>query len=292
MAFAAMAPIIAAGIGAAGSIAGGMLSRSGNQGAAGMSTQAAQEAARMAQTAGNTSLTQAGEQSGQDRSALTPWTQTGGAAGDIIGQLLGLGRLRSSGDANGTMYLDPSNWQQNQRDAISRFQTDPGYQFRLQQGVNALSNSAAARGGTFSGAQAKALSDYGQNTGSAEYANWFNRLAGASGQGLVAQNAANTASNQIMNTGINNAFQGGVQGAADLLGGANNAAGYGVAGNNAMASGLLGGGNSLASGLMNAFAGPGTGSIFGGGASNFIPPNLSGFAQGGGPQGPSGGALA
>jgi hypothetical protein len=39
-------------------------------------------------------------------------------------------------------------------------QNDPGYQFRLQQGQDALQNSAAARGGLLSGGTAKALSDY------------------------------------------------------------------------------------------------------------------------------------
>jgi hypothetical protein len=54
-------------------------------------------------------------------------------------------------------------------------QNDPGYQFRLQQGQQALQNSAAARGGLLSGGTAKALSDYNQNAASAEYGNVYNR---------------------------------------------------------------------------------------------------------------------
>lgn len=54
-------------------------------------------------------------------------------------------------------------------------QNDPGYQFRLQQGQDALQNSAAARGGLLSGGTAKALSDYNQNAASAEYGNVYNR---------------------------------------------------------------------------------------------------------------------
>lgn len=54
-------------------------------------------------------------------------------------------------------------------------QNDPGYQFRLQQGQQALQNSAAARGGLLSGGTAKALTDYNQNAASGEYGNVYNR---------------------------------------------------------------------------------------------------------------------
>lgn len=53
--------------------------------------------------------------------------------------------------------------------------TDPGYQFRLQEGLKALERSAAARGGLMSGATGKALTRYGQEMGSQEYSNAYNR---------------------------------------------------------------------------------------------------------------------
>jgi hypothetical protein len=52
---------------------------------------------------------------------------------------------------------------------------DPGYNFRLTQGNKALENSAAARGGLFSGGTAKALTDYNQGSASQEYQNTYNR---------------------------------------------------------------------------------------------------------------------
>lgn len=52
---------------------------------------------------------------------------------------------------------------------------DPSYQFRFQQGVNALDSSAAARGKLLSGAQDKALQSYGQGMASEEYSNAYNR---------------------------------------------------------------------------------------------------------------------
>lgn len=54
-------------------------------------------------------------------------------------------------------------------------QNDPGFQFRLQQGQQALENSAAARGGLLSGGTAKALEQYAQDYASNEYQNVYNR---------------------------------------------------------------------------------------------------------------------
>lgn len=70
------------------------------------------------------------------------------------------------------------------RDAmgLNNFQTSPGYQFRLDQGQNALANSASARGMTLSGAQTKALTDYNQGAASAEYQNWVNNYQNWLGQ--------------------------------------------------------------------------------------------------------------
>lgn len=52
---------------------------------------------------------------------------------------------------------------------------DPGYQFRLDQGMKALQNSAAAKGGLYSGGTAKSLNDYAQGSASQEYQNSYNR---------------------------------------------------------------------------------------------------------------------
>lgn len=52
---------------------------------------------------------------------------------------------------------------------------DPGYAFRLSEGQKALERSAAARGGLLSGAAGKALTRYGQEMGSQEYQNAYNR---------------------------------------------------------------------------------------------------------------------
>jgi hypothetical protein len=58
---------------------------------------------------------------------------------------------------------------------MQQFQADPGYAFRLQEGLKALDRSAAARGGLLSGATLKGAQRYGQDLGSQEYTNAFNR---------------------------------------------------------------------------------------------------------------------
>lgn len=57
-------------------------------------------------------------------------------------------------------------------------QMDPGYGFRLSEGLKALDRQAAARGGLISGGALKAAQRYGQDVASQEFGNAYNRLAG------------------------------------------------------------------------------------------------------------------
>lgn len=94
----------------------------------------------------------------QDQIALQkPWLKAGENA---------LGRLTTGlapGGEFGTKF-SATNWQE-----------DPGYAFRLKEGNKALNQSAAARGGLISGNALKAAERYGQEMGSQEYQNAFNR---------------------------------------------------------------------------------------------------------------------
>lgn len=105
----------------------------------------------------------------------------------------------------------------------------PGYGFRLQQGQNAYDNSGAARGMRLSGAQAKALTRFGQNFATNELDNALNRFGNMAGLGQV---GAGT----IANAGQNYANQ-----AGQNITGAGNAA----------ASGYIGGANAIAGGVNN-----------------------------------------
>jgi hypothetical protein len=55
------------------------------------------------------------------------------------------------------------------------FKADPGFGFRLSEGQKALDRQAAARGGLISGGALKAATRFGQEMGSQEYGNAYNR---------------------------------------------------------------------------------------------------------------------
>ena len=60
--------------------------------------------------------------------------------------------------------------------SMEKFRADPGYGFRLSEGQKALDRQAAARGGLISGGALKAATRFGQEMGSQEYVNAFNRF--------------------------------------------------------------------------------------------------------------------
>ncbi len=58
---------------------------------------------------------------------------------------------------------------------MSDFTADPGYAFRMSEGLKGLERSAAARGGLLSGTGLKNIQRFGQDLASQEYQNAFNR---------------------------------------------------------------------------------------------------------------------
>jgi hypothetical protein len=92
-------------------------------------------------------------------------------------------------------------------DFMKNWQTDPGYQFRLDQGLKATAGSAGARGLNGSGATLKALANYGQNMASQEYGNVYNResgrLTGLANLGMSAVNGLNGAAQNYGNQSAN-----------------------------------------------------------------------------------------
>lgn len=65
--------------------------------------------------------------------------------------------------------------------SAKEMEQDPGYAFRLAEGPKAIERSTAARGGLQSGAALKAAARYGQEMGSQEYQNAFNRFQATKG---------------------------------------------------------------------------------------------------------------
>jgi hypothetical protein len=85
-------------------------------------------------------------------------------------------------------------------EGMNAYQKTPGYQFRMQSGVDALDKSAAASGSLLSGAQQKALTEYGQNFGTNEYQNSLSNVGSLMNQGY---NASTSSGNFLMGTGSN-----------------------------------------------------------------------------------------
>jgi len=141
------------------------------------------------------------------------------------------------------------------------YQTDPGYAFRLAEGQKALDRQAAARGGLISGGALKAATRYGQEMGSQEFQNAYQR---AMAQEATNYNRALTGYNTDVaraDTGYNRlaAMAGVGQTATDKIGAAGQTmvAGLGAAGQN-MASGIGTAGQNMASNVGNALGAYGT----------------------------------
>jgi hypothetical protein len=119
-----------------------------------------------------------------------------------------------------------------------KFKADPGYAFRMSEGMKALERSAAARGGLLSGATLKGTQRYGQDLASQEYQNAFNRY-------------------QAERAGTLNPYQalsGTAQTSANVLGQQAGALGQSLGSNiigsgNAQASGYIGQANAITGGL-------------------------------------------
>ena len=131
-----------------------------------------------------------------------PWQEAGTNALAEQQRLLGLGDAGRGTPGYGSMAKPFS---------MTDFKADPGYAFRLREGQKALERSAAARGGLLSGGTGAALTRYGQEMGSQEYQNAFNRyqierdarlnpLQSLSGQGLTTAGKLGTAGQNYANT--------------------------------------------------------------------------------------------
>jgi len=121
---------------------------------------------------------------------------------------------------------------------MDQFKADPGYGFRLSEGLKQLGHQAGARGGLISGQTLKGLQDYAQNSASNEYTNAFNRYQ--------AERQARLAPLQsLAGVGQSTAAQLGTAGAAN----AGAVGNYLTGGAAAQAAGMVGGANAVTSGL-------------------------------------------
>ena len=124
----------------------------------------------------------------EQQAAQKPWLEAGGRA-----------LIKLEGASDYTPF------------GVNQFNADPGYAFRLAEGQKALERSAAARGGLVSGGALKAATRFGQDMGSQEYTNAFNRyqterqarLGPLQSLAGVGQTAANTVGQNAGTYGTN-----------------------------------------------------------------------------------------
>lgn len=157
------------------SLLGGVASAVGSSVAAGDQSSAATNAANLQQ-----------QQYQQNLANQQPYMTSGTNALNTI----------NSDQANGTGFATPFN--------LASFTSNPGYQFQLQQGQNAINSSAAATGGTLNGGTLKALDQYTTGLANTTYGDAYNRYLANSQQqygqlfnvAQLGENATATVGNQ------------------------------------------------------------------------------------------------
>lgn len=238
-------PVIAAGVGAAGAIGGGLISASASKSAANTQANAANNAANLQE-----------EEQQQVRADLSPYNMTGQQANAELASFYGLpgpqtttttsapssaffpdgstnplaaavnGIIARNGQPTSTTTSTSAPFSAS--DELTALRNTPGYQFTLGQGLESTQNSAAARGLGTSGAALKGAAQYAEGLADTTYqTNLLNPLQYLStlGEGAAAQ------------TGTL-----GTQGAAN--------AGAGIVGaGNASAAGTVGSANAISGGL-------------------------------------------
>jgi len=147
----------------------------------------------------------------------------------MLSQNLGGQTTNATGASNGLAAMlgiggDPAA----QNAAFQNFRNSTGYQFGLDQGTNAITSNAAAKGLLNSGATGKALESYGQNYANQQYQNYLNPLMNLISSGNQAgqviagagQKSNMTSNSTSSGSGFNggNGTQGGIGSALSSIG--------------------------------------------------------------------------
>ena len=173
--------------------------------------------------------------------------------------------------------------------SMADFEGDPGYGFRMSEGMKALERSAASRGRLLSGETLKGIQRYGQDLASSEYGNAYNRFYAMRNAQLnplqslmgAGQTGANTLTNAAgdFGKGLASTYMsmGNAQAAGATGAGQARASGY-VGGANALTGALQSGmGNYLTASYLARLPGPGVNAYAPQPGTNFGP---AGFGSG------------
>lgn len=200
----------------------------------------------------------------QQRTDQAPWREVGQGALGQLAQLYNIPYKNADGTAGA---------QRAEGDRFGGFFESPDYQFRMDQGVNALDRSASARGAMGSGGALKAITRYGQGLASSEYGNWYNRLAGLAGVGQAATNQTGQAGQNYANQANQNL----------LAAGDARASGY--QNQSQIQTGMIGGLANLGTNLLGSFSSPQPPLMMNSGGSGGYAPGTMGAYTGANMQG-------
>lgn len=202
------------------SVVGGLIGASGARSAASAQSDAALRAGDVQK-----------QQFEQQMALQEPYRQAGLTGQNRLMDLLGLGADKTAADY-GKYARDFS---------MADYQADPGYAFRLSEGMKQLGSQARAQGGAVSGRTMMGAQNYAQGLASQEYGNAFNRYQ---------TNRANQLQplGSLMSSG--QAAASNQAGAAGQYG--SNAGNAMMAAGQAIGAGQLGAANTLAGGLGTA----------------------------------------
>jgi hypothetical protein len=179
-----MSFITAAMIGAGGALVGGLIASSGARSAASTQADAATRAGEVQK-----------QQLDEQMRLQEPYRQAGLVGQNRLMTLLGLGGQQPTGGAGGGLFggvggalagaaagpyvggdASSADYGKYAKDfSMADYQADPGYAFRLSEGMKQLAGGARARGGAVSGRTMMGAQDYAQGLASQEYGNAFNR---------------------------------------------------------------------------------------------------------------------
>ena len=275
-----------------GAISGGASIISGLLGSGAANKAAQQEQAANAQAASQTAAAAGQSATGitnavnQAQQNYAPYTAAGTQSVNSLANLLAPGGQLTQGYAQsgaGTF----------QAPTAAQAQATPGYQFQLQQGEQALQNSAAASGGLLSTGTAKNLTNYAEGLASTNYQNTYNNALNAYNENF---NVYNTSQNNLYsrlagltNTGLSaagslsNAQLGGANSLANVnMGAAQQIGGYLTGSGQAAAAGTVGSANALSNGISGGLNALGQGVTLSGliGAQNASNANTSQLSMG------------
>jgi hypothetical protein len=170
---------VAAGIGAVGSIAGGLLSGGAAKSAANTQANAADQAAQTQLQAQQAAIAEQQRQFDALQQQLAPFSQAASGSGGTLSQLQNLLRPGGGLAPSAQDFAQPGPVPQYNMPAFTaqQFKASPGYNYQLGQAQNSIQNSAVGRTGALSGNMLQGLQQNATGLASQDWWSAYNAYA-------------------------------------------------------------------------------------------------------------------